>query len=81
MKKRSQFPKGWDEARVQRVVKHYAAQTDEEAVAEDESSLETLTHSAIEVPVALVPAVRELIARYRQPNKRMPPTRKRAARG
>jgi hypothetical protein len=81
MKKRSQFPKGWDEARVKRVLKHYTAQTDEEAVAEDESSFEAPTHTAIEVPVALVPEVRRLIAKYRPPNKRMQPARRRTARG
>jgi hypothetical protein len=81
MKKRSQFPKGWDEARVKRVLKHYAAQTDEEAVAEDESSFEAPTHTAIEVPVALVPEVRRLIAKHRPPSKRIQPTRRRTARG
>jgi len=81
MTKRIQFPKGWDEARVKRVLRHYTTQTDEEAVAEDESSFEAPTHTAIEVPVALIPAVRELMAKYQQPNKRVQPTRKRAARG
>jgi hypothetical protein len=65
MRKQSQFPPGWDEARVRRVLEHYEAQTDEEAVAEDEASFEATTHTAMEVPVDLVPAVRELIAKRR----------------
>lgn len=65
MKKQSQFPPGWDEARVQRVLAHYEAQTDEEAVAEDEAAFEAITHTAMEIPVDLVPAVRELIAKHK----------------
>lgn len=64
MKKQSKFPPGWDEARVQRVLEHYDAQSDEEAVAEDEASFEATTHTAIEIPVDLLPAVRELIAKH-----------------
>jgi len=66
MKKQNKFPPGWDEARVRRVLEHYESQTDEEAVAEDEASFEATTHTAMEVPVALVPAVRELIAKHRR---------------
>ena len=42
-----------------------SAQSDEEAVAEDEAAYEATTHTAMEVPVELVPAVRELIAKGR----------------
>jgi len=63
MTRQSKFPPGWDEARVQRVLDHYLAQTDTEAVAEDEASYESTTHTAVEIPVELLPAVRELIAK------------------
>ena len=59
----SKFPVGWDEARVRRVLEHYEAQSDGEAVAEDEAAYEATTHTMMEVPVELVPAVRELIAK------------------
>lgn len=59
----SHFPDGWDAARVAQVLRHYEAQTDEEAVAEDEAAYEAPTHTVMEVPVELVPAVRELIAK------------------
>lgn len=61
----AEYPAGWDEERVRRVLGHYEAQSDEEAVAEDDASYEATTHTAMEVPVELVPAVRELIAKRR----------------
>ena len=60
--RRNKFPPGWDEERVRRVVEHYESQTDEEAVAEDEAAFEVTTHTAMEIPVELLPAVRELLA-------------------
>ena len=61
----SQYPPGWDEERVRRVLEHYEIQSDEEAVAEDEAAYEATTHTAMDVPVELVPAIRELIAKRR----------------
>jgi len=60
---RENYPPGWDQERVQRVLEHYESQSDEEAVAEDEAAFETTTHTTMEIPVDLVPAVRELIAK------------------
>ena len=59
------FPSGWDESRVQQVLDHYETQSDEEAVADDEAAFESTTHTAVEVPVDLVPEVRELIAKHK----------------
>ena len=59
------YPDGWDAERVRRALEHYEAQSDEEALAEDEAAFETTTHTAMEVPVDLVPVVRELIAKRR----------------
>jgi len=59
----SRFPPGWDEERVRRVLEHYARQTEEEAVAEDEAAFETPPHTVMEIPAELVPTVRELIAK------------------
>ena len=61
--KQSRFPEGWDEERVRRMLEHYENLTEEEAVAEDEASFEDRTQTVMEVPVDLVPAVRELIAK------------------
>lgn len=57
------YPSGWDQERVRKVLEHYETQSDEEAVAEDEAAFEATTHTTMEVPVELVPAVRELIAK------------------
>jgi hypothetical protein len=62
----SKFPPGWDEARVRRVLEHYENQSDEEAVAEDEAAFEPPTHTAMEVPVDLVPEIREMIAKRKR---------------
>ena len=61
----SHYPAGWDQDRVRKVLEHYENQSDDEAVAEDEAAYEATTHTTMEVPVDLVPAVRELIARRR----------------
>ncbi len=58
-----QYPAGWDEERVRRVLEYYEAQSDEDAVAEDEAAYEATMHTMMEVPVELVPIVRELIAK------------------
>ena len=42
--KQWKYPVGWDEERVRRVLEHYEAQSDEEAVAEDEAAYEATTH-------------------------------------
>ena len=57
------FPPGWDEERVKRVLQHYDAQSDEQAVAEDEAAWESISTTVMEVPVELVPQVRDLIAK------------------
>ncbi len=59
------YPVGWDEERVRRVLEHYETQSDEEAVAEEKAAYEATTHTAMEIPVQLVPAVREMIAKRR----------------
>ena len=59
------YPAGWDESRIQQALDHYEAQSDEEAVAEDEAASESTTHAAVDVPVDLVPEVRELMAKHK----------------
>ena len=63
--KQADFPPGWDEERVRRVIAHYEQQTEEEAVAEDEAAFESSTETFIEVPNELLPAVRELLAKHK----------------
>jgi hypothetical protein len=75
-----QYPRGWNETRIRRVLDYYDSQSDEEAAAEIEAACESTT---MEVPVGLVPTVRQLIAkqksrrtsRTKTPNKAVAPDR------
>ena len=59
----NKFPEGWDDEKVQRVLTRYERQTEDEAVAEDESGVESSV-TVMNVPHELVPTVRELIAKH-----------------
>jgi hypothetical protein len=59
--RQGKYPPGWDEKKVQRVLKHYEQQTEEEAVAEDEAAFEDSTQAIMEVPRELVPTIRNLL--------------------
>jgi hypothetical protein len=61
--RQTNYPPGWSEERVRTVLEHYERQSEEEAVAEDEAAFEGQTETIMKVPVELVPAVRELIAK------------------
>jgi hypothetical protein len=63
MKHNKSYPPGWNEERVRKVLEHYENQSEVEAVAEDEASFESTTETAMQVPVELVPKIRELIAK------------------
>lgn len=60
---KNRYPEGWDADRVRDLIKHYEEQSEEEAVAEDEAAWEDQTQTTIEIPIDLLPAVRELIAK------------------
>lgn len=61
----TKFPPGWDEERVHKVLAHYEEQTEDEAVAEDETAFENKNQTVMKIPNELVPTVRELIAQRR----------------
>ena len=65
-KDKSQFPPGWDESRVRRVVDYYEAQSEDEALIEDEAVFAGDDHTLMEIPADLVPTIRELIAKHQQ---------------
>lgn len=60
-----EFPPGWDEARVQRLIARHEQMDDDALIAEDEASQEADGQTLMVLPTELVPAVRELIARKR----------------
>ncbi len=67
--KENKFPLGWDEERVKRILTHYEKQTEAEAVIEDEMALADQNQAVMEIPLALVPIVRELLAQYYDDDK------------
>jgi hypothetical protein len=62
--KSNNFPPGWDEDRVKRLLTRYEDQTESEAVAEDEAAFADQSEIVMEVPRGLVSLVRELIAKH-----------------
>ncbi len=56
------FPPGWNEERVQRILSHYDSLSEDEEVAEDEAAFEDSTQTVMEIPNELVPTVRALLA-------------------
>jgi len=61
--KQTEFPKGWDEEKIRRVLNHYEGQTDKQAAAEDEAGVAP-AETVMNVPRDLIPKVRELIAKH-----------------
>ena len=60
------YPSSWDEERMRKVLEHYEAQNEEEAVVEDEAAFDDPSQTVMEIPNELVPAVRELIAKHQE---------------
>ena len=58
------FPPGWDTERVQKALKHYEGQTEDEVVAGNEAALGDQTQTIMEVPTALVLLIRALIVKH-----------------
>lgn len=59
---KSRIPKGCNQARISSVLAHFETQMEDDAVAEDEAAYEAIASTSMNVPVDLVPKVRELIA-------------------
>jgi hypothetical protein len=59
----NRYPKGWNRKRVQAVIAHYENQTDDQAIAEDQAAYHTPGSTMMQIPTALVPAVRKLLAK------------------
>ena len=62
MKGTTNFPPGWNEERVQRIIEHHDSLTEDEEVAEDEAAFEDSTQTVMDIPNELVSTVRALLA-------------------
>lgn len=65
--KKQGFPRGWNEQRVKRVITYYDQQSEDEELAEYEAAMQIEGQSLMLVPTELVPEIRRLISRQRQP--------------
>jgi hypothetical protein len=64
MATQNQFPLGWNEKRVRQTIEHYDRQSEDEAAAEDEAAFDNQDQAFVQVPLELLPLVRELIAKH-----------------
>jgi len=75
--KQTHYPTGWNEERVRKLLLHHEAQTEDEAVAEDEAAFHRRDQTVMVVPKHLVQTITRMIAREgrrrqsvaRRPNK------------
>jgi len=65
MKKKQRFPRGWNEAKVRKVIAHYDKQSEDGEAAEIEAAMKGRNITMMAVPTKLVPKVRALLARKR----------------
>jgi len=63
--KQSEYPSGWNERKVSRVLRHHESQTEDEAITEDEAAFELKDQTVMVVPRKLVPEITKLIAKRR----------------
>ncbi len=61
--KKQQFPPGWNEERVRKLIEYYDNQTEDEQLAEHEAALKDDNMTMMLVPRELVPEIEALIAR------------------
>ena len=64
MTKLNDFPPGWDEERVNKVLDYYESQSEDEALAEINAAFDGADYSVMLIPNKLVPAVRSLLAEH-----------------
>ena len=50
--KKSEFPPGWDEERVRKVLAHYEGQSDEDTAAEDEAAFGRPSQTIMKCPAS-----------------------------
>ena len=65
MKMKQKLPRGWNQARIRKVIEHYDKQSEEVEAAEIEAAIKDRGITMMAVPTALVPKVHALLARKR----------------
>jgi hypothetical protein len=72
--KQQRYPTGWNEERVRKLLLHYEAQPEDEAVAEDEAAFRRRDQTVMVVPKQLVRTITRMIAR--EGKRRQSPARR-----
>ena len=57
------YPKGLNRKKVEALIAYYDNQSDEEAIAEAEAAYRKRSSALVEVPIRLLPKIRQMIAR------------------
>ena len=70
MKKKQKYPRGWDEAKVRKVLAHYEGQSEDEQFADIEAARNRASITLMGVPTKLVPQVHALLSRQRRKNRK-----------
>ena len=65
-----ELPPGWTESRVRDVIAHYESQSDDEAIAEDESVFEADDYTVMAVPLRTRSGRADIAHGVRQPRRR-----------
>lgn len=56
------LPTGWDNERIQQLIKSYESSTEEELLLEDEMTADSQENTTVTVPTELLPEIRRLLA-------------------
>lgn len=59
------LPTGWDNERIQQLIKSYESSTEEELLLEDELTAESQENTTVTIPTELLPEIRRLLAMHK----------------
>jgi len=63
---KQELPPGWDAKQLKDLADYYDNQSDEDAIAEADAAFEMEGQTVVVVPVEIMPAIRDLIAKHQQ---------------
>ena len=64
MKDPNNYPPGWNQARVKRLLQYHENQSEAAAAADDNAAWQDQSQTIMSIPNSLVPAVRELLSQH-----------------
>lgn len=64
MKDPNNYPPGWNQARVKRLLQHHENQSEAAAAADDNAAWQDQSQTIMSIPNSLVPAIRELLSKH-----------------